>query len=210
VSDPICSPPVTRRRSSVLATGVLKPTARKRIDARARLSVSTNRSVTVEGLTTVYRVAIILACLVLALTVFGVGAPSAQSASLKTQNQRLKQQVRALKRNLNDAKRETIKIERQVMAKCTAITGSTCDPYLDGTTTGALAAFGSHVSALQQRLTDRTAERDAALAGLPTAISAVPLDQFWPLVFTPARLRWLCDSYYTAPGFWSVSFDSGC
>ena len=51
-------------------------------------------------------------------------------------------------------------------------------------------------------------QRDDALKGLPDAISAVPLDEFWPLVFTPAREAWPCDSYYTSDGYWSVSFDS--
>ena len=58
------------------------------------------------------------------------------------------------------------------------------------------------------RVTVLTGERDAALAGLPAAISAVPLGSFWELVFTPARAKWPCDSYYSSGGYWSLSFDS--
>jgi hypothetical protein len=44
--------------------------------------------------------------------------------------------------------------------------------------------------------------------GLPDAIRAVPLDQFWPMVFTPARETWPCDSYFQGSYGWSLTFDS--
>lgn len=52
------------------------------------------------------------------------------------------------------------------------------------------------------------AENASMRSGLPSAITAVPLDQFWELVFTPARQRWPCDSMYSSGGYWSLTFDS--
>ena len=46
---------------------------------------------------------------------------------------------------------------------------------------------------LAERNADLQRERDQALAGLPDAIRAVPLDRFWPMVFTPAMEAWPCD-----------------
>jgi len=61
---------------------------------------------------------------------------------------------------------------------------------------------------LRNDLTAMTTARDNALAGLPAAITAVPTDQFWTLVFSPARATWPCDSYYSSSGYWSLDFTS--
>jgi hypothetical protein len=52
-------------------------------------------------------------------------------------------------------------------------------------------------------------ERDRAIAGLPDAISAVPLDRFRELVFEPALATWRCDHVSEfGEGRWMIGFDA--
>lgn len=46
--------------------------------------------------------------------------------------------------------------------------------------------------------------------GLPNAILAVPIGDFWRLVFTPSRQAWKCDSLYSGSGYWALTFESSC
>jgi septal ring factor EnvC (AmiA/AmiB activator) len=74
-----------------------------------------------------------------------------------------------------------------------------------------LTVSSAQVQSLQASVADLTGQRDRALAGLPAAISAVPLADFPRLVFAPARAAWPCDSFYQGTGYWSYTFDSpGC
>ena len=51
-------------------------------------------------------------------------------------------------------------------------------------------------------------QRDQALAGLPDAIRAVPIDDFWRLVFQPSIDTWPCDHYSEFEGGrWMLTFD---
>jgi hypothetical protein len=62
---------------------------------------------------------------------------------------------------------------------------------------------------LRREVRSLRSERDRALAGLPDAISAVPLDRFRELVFEPALATWRCDHVSEfGEGRWMIGFDA--
>jgi len=73
---------------------------------------------------------------------------------------------------------------------------------------GQLVLLTSQVTQLTADKADAIAQRDNALRGLPDAIKAVPLDQFFTTVIYPARAVWPCDTYYENAGYISVEFES--
>lgn len=46
--------------------------------------------------------------------------------------------------------------------------------------------------------------------GLPNAILAVSVSDFWRLVFTPARQAWRCDYFYSDANYWALTFERSC
>jgi hypothetical protein len=62
----------------------------------------------------------------------------------------------------------------------------------------------------ERRVSEVEADNARLRAGLPDAILAVPVSEFWRLVFAPARQAWRCDSLYTETGYWSLEFTSSC
>jgi len=71
-----------------------------------------------------------------------------------------------------------------------------------------LDAANEQLAAANGRIAQLEADNAALRQGLPAAIKAVPRDQFWALVFQPAREAWPCDSLYTSGAYWSLTFDS--
>lgn len=61
-----------------------------------------------------------------------------------------------------------------------------------------------------RQLADANARIGQLSAGLPDAIKAVPVADFYRLVFAPAREAWPCDDLFQSEGFWQVSFQNRC
>jgi hypothetical protein len=76
---------------------------------------------------------------------------------------------------------------------------------------GKLADTRDTLASTEQIARALQAQNQQLAAGLPDAILAVPIADFYRLVFTPARQAWPCDSFYQGTsGYWSLSFDSTC
>jgi hypothetical protein len=145
-----------------------------------------------------------LALLLITLLIVVSVPADAGAATLRQQNTALRAEVARLKKL--SALRLTA--SRTLAARVTKTAGErdaaiSARDALQAALTMAQAAL----TTTQADLATRTTQRDNALAGLPAAISAVPIADFPRLVFDPARSAWPCDSFYTGTsGYWSYDF----
>lgn len=161
--------------------------------------------------------ALITAGVTAALVATGAMEPApadAQSrASLERQIASLKRERRTLRITVGRAERRARFYRGRADRYANRLRQASGQPTTQVVPTGAALtaerdALAGELATVRGSLEATTAANNALLAGLPTAIQAVPLERFFELVLYPARTRWPCDSSYVDGAYVSIDFRS--